>query len=193
LLTSNWTGDVKAVLKPDSLPSQPVKPISPDACHRLRSHQRWPSPASSTNRSSMIHCMMIPELVSSVGWLAGIVPSPYPDCAAQFLGRVRTSLIWLIAAAAFPVFRAASAARSFRSAYLSTRSLLADPPWGGVSALTPSGLLYFWKMRPSKPSSGFEKTLRRGSLPKPFFNLSVIRNFVDEPSLKSPLPPFSII
>src|SRR5690554_801466 len=59
LLTLNCIGEDRWVLKPDIPPSQSARLISPSVCQRFKSHQRWPSPASSTYLSSMIHCMMV--------------------------------------------------------------------------------------------------------------------------------------
>src|SRR5690606_9078842 len=103
LLTSNCSGEDRLVLKPDCPPSQFARLISPATCHRFRSHHLWPSPASSTKRSSMIHCIIVSGLVSDANRFAG--PSPIPSACAQFLALVRTSLIWSIAAAELPVLR----------------------------------------------------------------------------------------
>src|SRR5690606_23794644 len=93
-----------------------------------------------------------------------------------------------IAALGLPVFNAASAASSLTSAYRRIRSLLADPPEPPLRSFDPSGLLYFWKIRPDNPSDGFKNTLIRGSVPCAFKSFSVIRYLVLVASLKSPAP-----
>lgn len=71
-----WRGNWKDTVDKLELKKALFRLIIPCICHLRRSNHLWPSPASSLNLSSIIHCMIVPLFVSAVEKFAGSAPAP---------------------------------------------------------------------------------------------------------------------